>query len=102
MEPFRRKPYVEKFIKDLKPIDFRVALSGIIVNKAEASFLLDDGTAQIRVNSDTIPSHGYLRVFGTLSNTQEGLELQSEIIQDLSKIDKKLHKKVKTLYTHEQ
>ena len=97
MEDSRRKPYVEKFVKDINANDFKIAVSGVIVNKTENSFLLDDGTGQVRVASANVPGHEYLRVFGKIMPMEDGFEIQAEIIQDLSKINKGLHKKVKSL-----
>ena len=91
------KPFAEKFVKDLKIEDLKVAVSGIIVNRTENSFLLDDGTGQIRVIGENLPVYEYVRIFGNLTNLDEGLVLQAEIVQDLSKIDKNLHKKIKSM-----
>lgn len=101
-EQFKRKPYIEKFIKDIHVNDFKVSVSGVIVNKSENSFLLDDGTGQIAVSSTTIPNYEYIRVFGKILPLETGFELQSEIMQDLSKIDKAIHRKVKELLSKSQ
>ena len=101
-EQFKRKPYAEKFIKDISIKDFKVAVSGVIVNKSEKSFLLDDGTGQIAVSSSTVPDYQYIRVFGKVLPLENGFELQSEIIQDLSKIDKAIHRKIKELLSKQQ
>lgn len=90
-----RKPYSEKLIKDLKKEDFKVALSGTIINKTENDFFIDDGTGQIRCIYDSAPDFEYIRVFGTLMPLPDGFELQTEIVQDLSKVDRQLHKKLK-------
>lgn len=97
MENVFQQPFKEKFIKDLSETDFKVAVSGVIVSKNENTFLLDDSTGQITVSiiNQGIPSYEYLRVFGKIMPYENGLELQAEIIQDLSKIDKEMHKKVK-------
>ena len=96
MEP-RRQPFKERFIKDLNVEDFKVALNGTIINKTDKSFFLDDGSGEILVTSDNIPDYDYVRVFGRLVPYEEGFELQAEIIQDLSKVDKELFRKVKEL-----
>lgn len=101
-EQFKRKPYTEKFIKDISVQDFKVAVSGVIVNKSDNSFLLDDGTGQIAVSSILIPDYQYLRVFGKVSPLESGFEIQSEAMQDLSKIDKVIHKKIKELLSKQQ
>lgn len=99
---FKRKPYIEKFIKDISVSDFKVSVSGVIVSKTENSFLLDDSTGQIRISSTTIPNFEYLRVFGKIMPLETGLELEAEITQDLSKIDKVIYKKVKELLSEQQ
>ena len=101
-EQFKRKPYTEKFIKDISVQDFKVAVSGVIVNKSDNSFLLDDGTGQIAVSSTLIPDFQYLRVFGKILPLESGFEIQSEVMQDLSKIDKGIHKKLKELLSKQQ
>lgn len=101
-EQFKRKPYLEKFIKDISVKDFKVSVSGVLVNKSENSFLLDDGTGQIAVSSVVIPNYEYVRVFGKIIPLETGFELQSEIVQDLSKIDKAIHRKVKELLSQKQ
>ena len=101
-DKFKRKPYLEKFVKDLSISDFKVSVSGIIVSKSESSFLLDDGTGQIQISAKEIPNFEYLRVFGKVMPLESGLEIDSEIIQDLSKIDKTIYKKVKELLSEQQ
>lgn len=93
----KRFPAIEKEIKDITKEDIRVAVSGVIVNKNQNSFLLDDSTGQILVISETIPNYNYLRVFGRIIPIEDHLELQAEFIQDLSNINKKIHKKIKEL-----
>ncbi len=92
MEPF----YKEKQIKNLQKEDVLVALSGIIVRKEINSFVLDDGTESIGVFFEDLQQveEGYVRVFGRLSNSEEGMEIQADFVQDLENIDKKLHKRV--------
>jgi len=92
MEP----SYREKQIKNLQKEDMLVALSGIIVSKEINSFVLDDGTGSIGVFFDELQQgeEGYIRVFGRLSSSEEGMEIQADFVQDLGNIDKKLHKKV--------
>ena len=93
----RRRAFAEKFIKELNRNDFKVSVSGIIVDKTGDSFLLDDGTGQVRIVSQQIPNYSYLRVFGKIMPVEDGFEIQSDIIQDLGAINKNVHKKVKTL-----
>ena len=98
MDNVRRQPSIEKSIKYLKKEDFRVALSGMIIDKKENAFLLDDGTGQITVYcEEPINLNNYIRVFGKVIPLENDFELQAELIQDISGMDKELHKKVKEL-----
>jgi hypothetical protein len=95
MEQDYRKPYAEKFVKDIDKNDFKIAISGTVVSKSEKSFLLDDGTGQVNIASENILEVDYVRVFGRIIPYEEGMEIQADVIQDLSKIDKQMHKKLK-------
>ena len=97
-DQFKRQPAIEKQIKDLSKEDVDVAISGLVINKNENSFFLDDGTGQIPISFiDPIEAEGYVRVFGRVISSENGFEVQGEILQDLNKIDKVLYKKIKEL-----
>lgn len=89
--------YEELFIKELKPTLTKVAISGTIITKNDTHFVLDDGTGSIHVlvMGQIIPSGDYVRVFGTVIPHDAGVQLQADLIQDLSLIDKIAHRKVK-------
>lgn len=93
----QRQPFIDKYIKDLSESDTFVSLSGVVVSNSDGSFVLDDGTGEIIVlfNDNDLPS--YVRVFGRLLRYEDGLSLQADFFQDISKIDKLLYKKVKEL-----
>lgn len=92
-----RRPYSEKYIKDLSPSDTFVSLSGVVVSRSDGSFILDDSTGELPVllSAADLPPH--IRVFGRLLPYDDGFRLQGDFFQDLSKIDKLLYKKVKDL-----
>jgi len=96
MENLKIQPAKEKKIKNINKEDFKLALSGIVINKEDNSFVLDDGTGQVSVflENNNVKNSDYIRVFGNLINFENGIELQAEFIQDLNKIDKKLHQKI--------
>ncbi len=90
--------YKEKNIKNLDINDINVAISGIIVSKIGNTILLDDGDAQITIisnNDQEFKENAYIRAFGTLIYIDNTLHLQTHFIQDLSNINKNLHKKIK-------
>ncbi len=92
-----RKPsYIERQVADIAERDVFVCVAGLIVSKGENSFMLDDGTGQIPVVMGT-ELNGFVRVFGRIVLTENGYQLEGEIIQDLNKIDNFLYKKVKEL-----
>lgn len=88
---------MDKYIKDLSEADTFVSLSGVVVSKSDGSFVLDDGSGEIMVLLESSELPPYVRVFGRLLSYEEGLRLQADFFQDISKIDKLLYKKVKEL-----
>ena len=89
--------FKEKYIKSINSEDINVALSGVVINKEDNSFVLDDGTSQILVYSNIELNGDFVRVFGKINYNGEEPQLQAFIVQDLSKVDKFLYKKVKDL-----
>lgn len=94
----RREPYSERCVKSLSTKDYKVALSGYVLERKENAFFLDDGTGQIMVHSVKMPEVDFVRVFGKLLIYENGYELEADIVQDYSKVDKELLKKVKDLF----
>ena len=92
MDSFR-----EILIKNIRNIGETVAISGIIIFVDDDYFLIDDGTGQSRILSkSSLNIGGYARIFGIVVGT-ENLEINPQIVQDLSTIDKRLHKRLKEL-----
>ncbi len=92
------RTYFEKEIKDITKKDANVAVTGFIISKNEGSFILGDKTEQIQVISDTdLDINTFVRLFARVIPYEEGPQLQANIIQDLSKIDKFLYNKVRKL-----
>ena len=86
--------FVERTIQSLKREDMKVAVSGIVVDKGNSSFMIDDGSGQAGIIYEGEIENGkYVRVFGRLANF-ENKEIAAEFIQDLDGIDKKLHRKI--------
>ena len=89
--------YKELFIKDLSKDQPKIVITGIIINRSPDTIILDDGTGTILVGINTeLPLNSFVRVFGNLLDDQNK-EMQGQVIQDLSKVDKNLFNKVKSL-----
>lgn len=92
-----REPYREKYIKDLDGEDSFVSISGIIVSKDDNNVILDDNTGRISVNINIGKVGQFVRVFGRILPFEEGIQIQGEVLQDLSEMDKFLYNKVREL-----
>ncbi len=90
-----REPYRDKLIKNLKIEDFKVALSGMIIDRKESSFFLDDGTGQVLVKSVNVPEYDKVRVMGRVIPVENGFEIESDMLQDYSKVDMNILRKLK-------
>jgi hypothetical protein len=89
--------FEEKYIKDLTKNDFNVSLSGMVINKEDSSFILDDSTGQVMISTNQEVNGDFVRVFGRVNMIGEEIQIQGFIVQDLSKVDKFLYKKVQEL-----
>lgn len=98
----RRLPSKQREIAEIKTGDIRISLIGTILDKDKEgmNLILDDGTGKIDVNFESeikFEVNQLVRVFGRVIPIENGFELQGEIIQDMSKLDMGLLKKVKGL-----
>ncbi|MDD5253506.1 MAG: hypothetical protein PHG05_00170 [Candidatus Nanoarchaeia archaeon] len=87
----------EKFIRDLTKNDSNVCISGLVILRNSGTFIVDDGTGQIQVNSPEENNHEYVRVFGRVIPYEEELQINAIVVQEFSKIDKVLYSKIKEL-----
>jgi len=100
----KRSPAVERQIKDVKADDFRVRILGTVVDRDEAnsSVLIDDGTGRaVAVFSDPealkeVPEGKRVRVIGKARHG-EPLEIEVEVVQDMSDLDMDLYEKVRNI-----
>jgi len=90
--------YKESFIKDLNLNSPKITISGLIVSKEENYLMIDDNTGivQVEIEND-LNVNDYARVFGILMEFNGKKVLKGEIIQDLSKVNKKLYQKIRDL-----
>ncbi|MEM5812404.1 MAG: replication protein RepA [Candidatus Aenigmatarchaeota archaeon] len=96
----RRIPSVERRISDIMAEDMRVSLIGTVIDRQEDSIILDDGTGKITVGFDipvNVEIDQLVRVFGRVIPIENGFDIQGEIVQDMSKIDRNLLKKIREL-----
>ncbi len=97
----KRAPSIPAKISELKE-GSRVAIIGTVVSKNAdiSSFILDDGEAQVLVLANSqydfelIKEGQFVRVLGKVWGQGDEAEVQADIVQDFSSIDKELYKKV--------
>ncbi len=100
MPSITRQPYKEKLIQDLSKDDEFICIAGHPVLIKENLLVLDDGfsTINIYLNDSMAASQPkFMRVFGKVIEIDGKLALQSDFIQDISKIDTFLYNKVRKL-----
>lgn len=98
----RRAPAVQVQIKDVKENFGRVSFIGTIINKNPEinSMIVDDENARLLVLTndqftfDAVKEGQLVRVFGKVMGTGDEIEILADFIQDFSKVDRELYKKV--------
>ena len=98
----RRLPAVERKIGEIGKNDVRVSVLGTIVDKKDNVVVIDDGTGKIQVTFDDTVSceiKQLVRIFGRVIPIENGVELQGELCQDMSKVDLDMYKKVKDMWS---
>ena len=89
---------MEKKISEINGNDTRVRILGTVVAKDGNTIVLDDGTGRISATFETEPQVNikqYVRVFGRVLQVDENIEIQGEIVQDMTQLDKELFKRIK-------
>ncbi|MEK6807943.1 MAG: hypothetical protein AABX75_02840 [Nanoarchaeota archaeon] len=98
----RRAPAVSVRVKDIKENFGRVSFTGTIITKNPEinSIIVDDEDAKILVLINDEASFSglkegqYVRTFGKVMGTGDEIEIIADFVQDFSKIDRELYKKV--------
>ncbi len=98
----RRLPGVEKSIAKITGEEHRVSIIGVVVEKNEMnnSALIDDGTGRAIAYFATQEEYNkakegrVIRIIGKVRK-DENIEIDVEIIQDMSKLDLGLYEQVK-------
>jgi hypothetical protein len=97
----KRSPAISTKISELDE-GHRVSIVGTVVSRSSdiSSFILDDGENKVVVLVDNqsdfekIKEGQFIRAMGKVWGQGDEVELQADIVQDFSKIDKNLYKKV--------
>ena len=96
----RMLPSVDRKVSGIKEEDIRVRVLGTVIDKKENTLVLDDGTGKITANFDDpikAEMKQMVRVFGRVFKTADGMELQGEVVQDMTRLDMELQKRVDEL-----
>ncbi len=96
----RRIPSVERRVSEIMAEDMRVSLIGTVIDKQDDSIMLDDGTGKISIGFEgpvDVETDQIVRVFGRVMPIESGFELQGEIVQSMSGLDRELLKKLREL-----
>ena len=86
-------------IKSINKVNSRVTISGIVIIADENSFVIDDGSGQAHVffTASEFKQGLYLRVIGLVTDLENFVKIQADIVQDLSSVDKLLHRRLKQI-----
>jgi len=93
-------PFIPVSVKDVSPKLKKVSIVGTVVSKNPElySFALDDGEATIIVITNNIDRFNEIkegqtvRALGSVWGEGDEAEIQADIIQDFSKIDREMYK----------
>jgi hypothetical protein len=101
-ERVRRRPAVERTIQEISEQDFRVRIIGTVVDmsRESQSIIIDDGTGRAVVffpdpaQFEEVQEGKLYRVFGKVKK-DENIEIEAELIQDMSNLDVGLYEQVR-------
>ncbi|MEM5871413.1 MAG: replication protein RepA [Candidatus Aenigmatarchaeota archaeon] len=93
----RRLAAKEKNIKDITKNDVRVKIVGRIIDVKENILVIDDGTGKATITygeNINLKPHQIIRVFGRVIPTENGFEIEGEIVQNMDNLNISLYKKL--------
>jgi uncharacterized protein YdeI (BOF family) len=99
----RKAPSQPRKIDDIDPRnDIRVRIFGTVLDIAEDSIMIDDGsgTAEVFLDQDhidRIEENKQIRIIGRVLPTPDSFEIQGEIVQTLDESEVELYNKVKDI-----
>lgn len=97
----RRKPARCRKVSEIKIGDEYVSVVGLVFDKREGEFVLDDGSGQLTVFFEYpaiargVEVGSRVRVFGVPSKVAGVHELHADIVQNLEGLDLKLYEEVR-------
>ena len=93
---YRRLPALPKKINDINPEkDVRIRLLGRVIDKADGTIVLDDGSSTTTVVTDGICEvNDIVCIFARVLPLEDGYELRGEIVQNVNNLDMELYKKI--------
>ena len=100
-QEFKRSPSVERKISEISNTDIRVRILGTIIGTENQSVILDDGTGKIKASfefpiGETNPKN-LVRVIGKVVHSENGIEINGEILQNMEKLDLDVFKKLSSI-----
>ena len=97
MDTPRKAPAVEKSVAEITDEDIKVRVIGKVKEPDSTSFTLEDETGSVKVETqDKVEEGSRVRVFARPTKVNNELILSSELIQDISNLNEKVYKKIKT------
>lgn len=99
--PQYRPPAKPRRISEISEDDEQIQVVGLVVDEAESSLVLDDGTGSLNVLFEDpslvsdVDVGSKVRVFGTPLSIEDSFEIHAEIVQGLDELDLDLYKKVR-------
>lgn len=99
----RRAAAVPKQISEIdQKEDIRVRIVGTVISKDEDSVSLDDGSGTVEVfmrdeQIEEVEENQSIRVLGRVLPTPDSFEIQAEVVQDFSDVDKDNYDRVKKI-----
>ena len=99
---YTRYPFQNVKISNITKDTKSVAITGVVISKDTEilSFIIEDGSGKMNIITNnnhvfgTLKEGQVVRVLGKIWGEGEEIEIQSDIIQDCSKLDFELFKKV--------
>jgi hypothetical protein len=98
-----RRPSIPTKITDITQRDVRISVTGTVIEVAEHSISVDDGTGKIDISFESPLSaklNQLVRVFGKVVPAEGGVELAGELLQDMTGLDVALRRRAEMLLEH--